>query len=447
MDPLLATLVLILVALLGARVSFSTPRAPAGPRLLLRTGTPFLLVGFALGPVGLGLLPQEATRQLFPMLALGLGWVGFHFGLQLDRQALALFPWTHHVLAVGQALLTLAFFFVATWGIMWLAGLEGTVPLLVALIASCTASVTTPAGIAMVSSSFKVKGTVRDLLFFVASVDAVVGIMALQAVYAFFRGEAVAAEILGVPQLTFVALALGLGLICGIVFLWLSRSRPAPEELILYLLGICAFAAGAALQWGLSPLFVSVVMGAVVANLARDRQRILLVLERWEKPVYLSFLLIAGALLRFETWWVLPIAVGYALLRSAAKVAGTAAVVRVLPLPDEVPRRLGLGLIPQGGISIAMAVSGTLVYSELLVGSVDAEAVLFAVIVVGVMLSELLGPFLTIRLLRQTGEISPRVVEALVAGDERAAEKEAIRHATPGAEAGDDAAGHGDGAA
>jgi hypothetical protein len=152
------------------------------------------------------------------------------------------------------------------------------------------------------------------------------------------------------------------------------------------------------------------------------------VLERWEKPVYLSFLLIAGALLRFQTWWVLPIAVGYALLRSVAKLAGTAAMVSVLPLSRDVPRSLGLGLVPQGGISIAMAVSGALIYSELFVDGVDAEAVLFAVIVLGVMLSELTGPFLTIRLLSRTGEISPRVVEALAAGDERAAEKEAIRH-------------------
>lgn len=429
MDPLLATLVLILVALLGARVTFSTARAPAGPRLLLRTGTLFLLVGFGLGPVGLGLLPQEATRQLFPMLALGLGWVGFHFGLQLDRQALSLFPWTHHVLAIGQAALTFGLFFAATWGVARLAGFEGNVPLIVALIASCTASVTTPAGIAMVSSNFLVKGTVRDLLFFVSSLDAIVGIVALQIVYASFRQEAVADELLGVPHLVFVALAMGLGLICGIVFLWLIRARTASEELILYLLGICAFAAGAALQWGLSPLFVSVTMGAVVANLARERQRILLVLERWEKPVYLTFLLIAGALLRFPTWWVLPIAVAYALLRVLAKTAGTAAMVSVLPLPDDVPRRLGIGLIPQGGISIAMAVSGTLIYSDMLVGTVDAEEVLFAVIVIGVLLSELTGPFVTIRLLRQTGAISPRVVEALEAGDERAAEKEAIRHA------------------
>ena len=88
MNPLVSTLILILLALLGARITFNTDRISPGPALLLRTGTHFLFIGFALGPHALGLMTDEAVRQLFPMMALGLGWVGFHFGLQLDRKIL-----------------------------------------------------------------------------------------------------------------------------------------------------------------------------------------------------------------------------------------------------------------------------------------------------------------------------------------------------------------------
>ena len=110
MDPLVGSLVLILLALVGARFSFSTERVPQGPRLLFRTGVHFLVLGFLLGPVGLELLSPEATEQLFPFLALGLGWVGFHFGLQLDRSSLALFPLRLHVIGIGQAVLTFGLF-------------------------------------------------------------------------------------------------------------------------------------------------------------------------------------------------------------------------------------------------------------------------------------------------------------------------------------------------
>jgi len=431
MRPLLATLVLILLALLGARFSFSSERIAAGPRLVFRTGIHFLLLGMALGPAGMGLVSLESTEQLFPFLALGLGWVGFHFGLQLDRKNLAHFPLPYHVLGIGQAVLSFALLATVGWlAVRWM-GLEGDVPLILVMGAAATGAISTPAGIAVVSSNFLVRGNVRDLLFFISSLDAGVGVIALQVLYSVYRPVGVAADTGSLPAVALVGIALGLGIVCGIVFLWLMRARPAGEERVLFLLGICAFASGAALQWGLSPLFVSVTMGAVVANLGRDRRRVFAVLERWEKPVYLSFLLIAGALLQVPTGWVVAMAVAYAVLRALVKTLSAAALVMVIRCGFDVPRRLGLGLIPQGGISLAMAVSGVIVYSDLQFRGLDMEATLFTTIVLGVVLSELAGPPLTVMLLRRAGEISPQVEEALAEGDDRRAEQEALRHHAP----------------
>ncbi|MEJ2207007.1 MAG: cation:proton antiporter [Gemmatimonadota bacterium] len=429
MDPILGTLVLILVALLGARISFSTERVSPGPRLLFRTGMQFLVIGFLLGPSGLSLITDEAAQQLSPLLALGLGWVGFHFGLQLDRESLRHFKLRVHLVALGQALLSFALFLGGALALLELFGIAADVPLLLPLGAAATAAVTTPAGIALVSSNFLVRGKVRDLLFLIGSLDAVVGITALQLTYSFYRPSLPGNPAAG-GSLLYTAAATALGLALGIVFTWLTRRRPRSEELVLYVLGACAFTAGAALQWGLSPLFLSAVMGFTVANLGRERARVFLLLQRWEKPVYLIFLLLAGALLRIPGVWVFALAAGYALLRALAKVLGAAAMAASVPLGFDVPRRLGFGLIPQGGISIAMAVSGVLLYSDLEVRGVAAETTLFTVIVVGVMLSELAGPFMTVRLLRRAGEISPRVEEAIAAGDERRAEREALRHAS-----------------
>jgi hypothetical protein len=250
-----------------------------------------------------------------------------------------------------------------------------------------------------------VKGNVRDLLLFIGSIDALVGITALQVTYALYRPDALPAGMGPLSQLVFVGLAVGVGLVCGIVFVWLTRGRLAAEELVLFLLGTCAFAAGVALQWDLSPLFVSTIMGALVANLSPSSDRMRLLLDRWEKPVYVTFLLIAGALIQIPTWIVFPMAIGYAGLRFAAKLVGASVLASVVPFSFEVPRRLGLGLVPQGGISIAMAVSAALMYSDLSIRGVDAEALLFAVIVIGVALSELTGPLLTTRLLEHVGEL------------------------------------------
>jgi hypothetical protein len=427
MNPLVGILVLILLALLGARFSFRAGRVPEGPRLLFRTGTHFLVFGFLLGPAGLGLLTVEATRQLSPLLALGLGWVGFHFGLQLDRRSLSHFPVTWHVLALGQAVLSLLAFLAGGWLILSAAGARSESFALLLLIAAATAAVTTPAGIAMVSSNFMVRGSVRDLLFFIGSLDAVVGIAALQVTYAIYRPVPGAAAPALLPQPTLILVAAGLGLVLGILFLWLVRRRPTGEELMLYILGMSAFGAGAALQWGLSPLFVSVAMGAVVANGGPGSQRVFRILQRWEKPVYLTFLLLAGVLLSTPTRWLLLLAGGYALLRTAAKTAAGAALAALVPLGFEAPRRLGLGLVPQGGISLAMAAGGALMYPDLRMGHLGGDGALFTVIVIGVMLSELTGPFFTVKLLRRAGEISAEVEHALERGDTRRAERAALR--------------------
>jgi hypothetical protein len=413
MDPFVSTLLLILLALVGARFSFSPAQVPPGPRLVFRTGTHFLLLGFLLGPHVLNFLTQEAVRQLFPLLGIGLGWIGFLFGLQLDRRNLTGFPLAFHLLALGQAFFVFFLFLGLGWTGVLVSGASDRVMLLMVMGAAATACISTPAGIALISTNYLVRGRVRDLLFFVASLDALVGIAALQFVYALFPPGDLGVGLPTLSRLAWILAAVGLGVICGILFLWLTRPRPGREEMVLFLLGIAAFASGAALQLQLSPLFVSVVMGAVVANASPDPQRVFRVLQNWEKPIYVVFLLLAGALLEFSTLWVLALALGYALIRGLGKVAGNLVMLRILPFDFRAPRRFGLGLIPQGGISLAMAISGVLTYTGLGLGGLDAADLLFAVVVLGVLLSELTGPFFTRNILQRAGEISPRVQEAV----------------------------------
>lgn len=428
MDPLLSTLVLILLALLGARVSFSTERVPAGPRLLFRTGIHFLVLGYLLGPQGLALFTEDAVAQLNPLLALALGWVGLLFGMQLDRNSLRQFPVGYYVLALGQAVITFAVFLAVGWFALTRFGsMDGSIRLLL-VGAAATASVTTPAGVALVSANFMARGQVRQLLFFVASLDALVGITALQVAYAVFHPAEVMDGLLAGPAPVWIAVALGLGVVCSIIFLWLVRLRPNGEELVLYLLGISALASGAALQLQLSPLFVCVTMGAVVANLSAYGPRVFQALEKWEKPIYVVLLLLAGALVSVSTWWVVPLAAAYAVVRAVGKGVGTAVLLPVVRTRRRPPATLGLGLVPQGGIALALAVSLVLTYSGLtLPDGTPGTDLLFAVIVLGVVASELAGPFLTVRVLRAAGEITPDVEEAIEDGDEERARAEALR--------------------
>jgi Kef-type K+ transport system membrane component KefB len=405
MNPLFGVLVLVLLGLLGARITFNEARAPLGPRLLISSGTHFIFLGFLLGSNVFELLTAQVLDQLYPFMALGLGWIGLLFGIQLDRRQLAFFPPAFLAVAVVQALVAFALFLVVALAFGWSMGNTQELEIIM-FTAAATACVSTPAGVAVISRAFLVRGPVSRLTFFIASVDAVVGIAALQVAYALRHPSAPGPA--GPGGWEWIAVALAAGIVFGVFFLWLTRPKPSREELTLFLLGLVVFAAGAALYLGVSPLFVTTVAGAVIANMSPSRRRVFRILQTWEKPIYVILLILAGALLRFPTWLILPLAAGYMVLRMLAKLAGGWLAVRVTPHGFQPPASLGLGLVPQGGISLAMVISITLTYGALETAGIPLVDVLFSTVVLAVVASELIGPLLTRELFRRAGELAPR---------------------------------------
>jgi hypothetical protein len=203
------------------------------------------------------------------------------------------------------------------------------------------------------------------------------------------------------------AIATAAGVIFGVLFLWLTRPKPARDELALFLLGLAVFESGTALYLGISPLYVAVITGAVIANTSPLRRRVFAALHAWEQPIYVVLLILAGALLGASPWGVLPLAAGYVLLRTAAKWLAGGASRFMVPLPVDAPAAIGIGLVPQGGISLAMALSAGLTYGAM-TGTEAPIRVAFGTIVVGVAASEFVGPFMTRALLRRAGEIPGR---------------------------------------
>jgi Kef-type K+ transport system membrane component KefB len=401
-SPLVGVLILILLGLLGSRFAFDPARAPLGPRLILTTGTHFLLLGLLLGP-GLGLLTVGVMGQLQALMALGLGWIGLLFGLQLDRQELSQFPLAYFLFAIVQAAITFALFAAAAWLALHFAGRAGPGAEAAVLATAATAAVSTPAGIALISRGLHVQGPLTRFLFYVASVDAVVGIVALQVTYAVYH-PSTAVAVAGFGWGVWLAIATAAPIVFGVFFLWVTRPKPERDELTLFLLGLVVFEAGTALYLGLSPLFVSMLTGAFIANMSPLRRRVYAVLHTWEKPIYVVLLILAGALLGATPILVLPLAAAYILIRGAAKYLAGRGARRWVPLPLPVPSATGLGLVPQGGISLAMALSAALTYGAMAGSEGDAILTAFGTIVVAVAASELIGPFLTRDLLRRSGE-------------------------------------------
>lgn len=407
MQALLGALVLFLLGLLGARFSFHTRGSPVGPRFLLAAGTHFLLVGVVLGSEPIMLLSPDVLRSLYPLLALSIGWIGLLFGMQLDFRILRAFPRSLTVLALLQAVIALAVF----TGLALLL-VEFALPVnrsvhAAVVAAAATACMSSPLGVALVSHLTGQRGRLSDLLLFVASLDGVVGVIAIQLTYAFYHPLEFGAGFYQRAGLEWTALALAVGVTFGIIFIWLVRPRPSRDELSVFLLGLALFVAGAALYLGVAALFVAITAGVLIANLSPLQPRLYALLHEWEKPVYVMLLVLLGATLQLNSWLVLPLALAYTIIRILAKAAGGWVARRVLPPAERPPAWFGLALIPQGGMPLALVMSIALSYGAISVRQPFITQLLISALVAAVVLSELVGPFLMRGVLRRHAAAGP----------------------------------------
>ncbi len=400
MRALLAALVVALLGLLGARLGFRSDRGPVSIRLLLSTGTHFLLIGFLLGPHGADLLRPGLLDAFSPAIVLGLGWIGLMFGMQFDADVMETLRPSEVIGATAQAVVAFALLAAAGVGLgrgVLGAGEEAT---LLVLCAAAIAAISTPTGLAVVFGSAPVRGGLSRLLSVAGSLDGAVGLGALALVLAFFHPR-VAAGAIAAPTLRWLLISVLIGVLAGWLLVSLLRVRPRRPELVLFLIGLGLLAAGTEAFFQLSALFGSAVAGAFVARASPAGRRLQEALVRWEKPVHIVFLLLSGALLRWPGWEVVPLVVAYVLFRAGAKFAGGLAALPALPSDTRTPA-LGLGLLAQGGLSIAMAVS----IRQLLAGSGGrALDLFFATVILGVTVSEAVGPPVIRQLLARRGEL------------------------------------------
>lgn len=399
MNTLLAVVALALLALVGARFGFQREGAPAGLRLFLASGSHFLVVGYLLGPEATGVLSPEILEALSPLIVLGIGWIGLLFGLQFDRASLARFAAREHVAAAGQALIAFAVMAGGGWILLALTGTAGPLGWTLVAAAAAAGSISTPTGLAILTDRSPAGGPVYRFLSLATSLDAAVGFLALGTALALYHPPSILAEVPLAPA-RWLLLTLLLGLLFGWFFVALTREHTGQDEFVLFLLGLALISAGSHAYFSVSALLGCAVTGVVVANAGSLARRTYEVLSRWEQPVHVVFLLLSGALLRFTGWELLPLVAAYAGLRAVGKLGGGWAASHALPRrrPD-----LGVGLLAQGGLSIAIAVSVRQLTSQAYPGS-PLPDLFFAAVVLGVAVWELAGPPLIRGLLRRSAE-------------------------------------------
>ncbi|MCZ7585973.1 MAG: hypothetical protein M5R36_23095 [Deltaproteobacteria bacterium] len=227
------------------------------------------------------------------------------------------------------------------------------------------------------------RGPTAQLATVSATLDDIPGLIAVGLLACFWSPgvrEASALAGLGWLGLSVVTGAIG-GLV---IILFLSRTHNDQTRL-LGLMGALSVGGGLTAYLHLSPLFVGAVMGALYVNVSRRDDHVFNIVTRSESTFYVLFLILVGSLLQFRGEdLVLGMAV-YLVVRIAAKAISGFLFLAPARNVERPSSLVGLALLSQGGMAIAMAA-----HYGAAENSVVAQSAV-SIVILGVIMNELYG--------------------------------------------------------
>ena len=361
----------VLRTVLGLLALFILAYAASHPRIvkleeklcvshLVTAGFPFVALGVIARFPQVGILNDAILEKLMPFLQIGLGWLGFSTGFRFDLRDFDTMPKGTGLITTLVTVLSFAAIVVACGLPLLVFGQPFTDATFLrdAVILGAAGVLTAPTVARMCTPESQASQVLKRI----SSLDDLAAVFALTFLGAFFRpgGQEVLWRI---PSTAWLFMTLGVGGTVGIVVYVIMRRPAKPSEAIALLIGSVAFASGMAGYLFLSPIVICFLAGILLANLPggiKDTMRG--TLDLLERPIYLVFLVVAGALWDVSDWrgWVLlPF---FLVARLAGRFAGTL-LVKTHP-SRELIRGAGTMLItsPIGPLSIAIVVSYQILY-------------------------------------------------------------------------------------
>lgn len=330
---------------------------------VVTAGLPFVFLGVIAHTQGVGILSASVLWELRPLLALGLGWIGFTTGFRFDsRLGESIQPGISSV-----SLLTASIPFatiVAACAILLIYAERS--PANAVFLRDAMMLGTAGAMTAYTAPKFfqsrGVSGPYIDRVGSIVTLEQLAGFVGLLVVAAYFRPQdnSIAWHL---PGTAWLFITLGMGTMIGAVVWGIVAKVKAGPDFTLLILGSISFTAGMASFLRISPLVVCFIVGLILVNLpGASKDQIRETLEHMERPIYLLFLLVAGSLWDVTRWqgWVLM------LVFVPARLFGKWLALRVSR--KEIRRRLSrdeqrsLIFSPMGALSIAIVVNAQDLY-------------------------------------------------------------------------------------
>ncbi len=357
--------------------------------------TAYLVAGLIVGPFCLKIVPGDVAESLSIITVAALGFIAFSIGGEFKIEHLKKLGSRAVTITMFQAFGALIFVDVA------LIAFGFDMPLALTLGAIATA--TAPAATLMVVRQYKARGAVTSTLLPVVAMDDAIGLVlfaiSISIAQSMSLGTALSFQTAVIAPLVEIVLSLGAGFIIGIITTFIMKFFHARSNFMCVAIMAVLLGVGVSEQFGLSSLLLCMMIGATVANLCHEEEKVLKMTDTWTPPLYMLFFVLSGAELDLAA---IP-AVGllgvlYIATRSLGKYFGSYFGSHITRVDPNVKKYLGIALLPQAGVAIGMA--------QLSLTRLPAYGKqIQAVVLCATLIYELVGPVLTKWALIRAGEI------------------------------------------
>lgn len=388
-DFLLAGMLLALALLAGRLAShWGLPRVAA-----------YLLVGILFSPMILGdPLGFHMGKWAESFTTGALGIIAYLIGGSITLNQLKRMGKTIAAVVLGESIGAMLVVFLTLW---WLLPLPTEAQTLTAALAFAVLAISTaPAATLALIHQYRTRGPLTDTLLGVVAMDDAIGIICYTLLLTLVADNSIPSG------MAMILIEIGGAALLGAFSGWiLSKTSGYFGESgfrLPIILAATFVVLGVAEILHLSLLLASMSLGFFTRHFSQaSAQRLFGPIHPLEETIFLLFFTIAGTHFDFSLFQHhLPLILAYFFARIAGKIAGVSLGARLCSAPKLVSRWLGLGLMPQAGVAIGLALtlSHQAAFDEI-------SPMILNIIIGATLLNELAGPLAAKFALQKAGEI------------------------------------------
>jgi Kef-type K+ transport system membrane component KefB len=371
------------LATLGALLLLGLLAEVIGQRSKIPRVTMLILLGMLMGEFGLDFISGGTNESLEYITTTALTMIGFLLGGKLNQDSLK----EHgHTALVFSLLVTMGTFLIVFFGLK-LIGLSSAL----AAVFACISLATDPIATLDVLNNSTSRSRLKFVIPGIVALDDVFGLLLFAVVMALLtltNGHGSGIELVFDAGIELFGSIL-LGIALGYPMAKLSGRIKEGEPTFIEALGMVMVCGGISLLFDLSYLLAGISMGLTVSLFASHHKFYFHEIEHVEMPFLMLFLILLGASFKPGNWAVMSlIGLSYIGLRIAGRMIGAQFYYRTLLLNFRERTYLGLSLLPQAGVALAIAVNAQREFPEFgqqVVGITIGATIVF----------ELVGPILT----------------------------------------------------